>query len=105
MYCLNTDGKPESTDCLQARTCSVVRLLNFFLHCVQELLSSFKVRTSKHVQELEKCLASLGGSVAFVCLTILFVQEEKDLCKSYRNAIRSSSGPGKQFDLIDNKFL
>lgn len=71
---------------------------------MQELLSSFKVRTSKHVQELEKCLASLGGSVAFVCLTILFVQE-KDLCKSYRNAVRSTSGPGEQFDLIDNKFL
>lgn len=56
----------------------------FFLHCVEELLSSFKVRTSRHVQELEKCLSSLGGSVAFffVCLFSLCSSRRRTCAKA-----------------------
>lgn len=57
------------------------------------------------MQELENCLSSLGSSGAFFCLPILFVQQEEDLCKSYRAAVSATAGPGEQFDLIDNKFL
>lgn len=78
----------------------------FFLHCVEELLSSFKVRMSRHVQELEKC-PDWVAVLLFFCLPILFVQEEEeeDLCKSYRAAVNATAGPGEQFDVIDNKFL
>lgn len=34
------------------------------------------------MQELEKCLSRLNGSVVFFCSLILFMQEEEDLCKS-----------------------
>lgn len=33
------------------------------------------------------------------------MQEEEELCKSYRAAVSATAGPGEQFDLIDKKIL